>query len=64
MNSTSSSFNADPEWLKEAGQSRERILFADNQFLVLVRYVAFDVTLKQTNCVSICKEEMPSVATL
>ena len=38
--------NARSDWLQEASQGWEWILFADHQFLVLVRYVAFDITLK------------------
>lgn len=56
---TWSSFNEQPDGLKEAGQGREWILFADHQFLVLVGYVAFNITLnnKQTNRVNICKQQ-------
>lgn len=36
--------NARSDWLQEASQGWEWILFADHQFLVLVRYVAFDIT--------------------
>ena len=42
----SSPSKTDSEWLKEAGQGREWILFADHQFLVLVWDIAFDVALQ------------------